>query len=783
MVLSLCVGIATQAQPEEPVAGYPLIVSPLDRAGTHIEYGPLADGTYGLSITGRTVLWWTILDRDARPYRHVELQADAALIQLAPRPGQTTPAPDRFLHLDPMEVLSIYLEGDVRVIEQERTITCQQLYYDLPARKALAIDAVLQTYNTVRNVPLYIRAARLRQQALDQFYGQKVIFTTSEFHLPQWSLSADSVTVTDNRVTDTTAGPKAIVVEMQDVRLMYYDKTILRLAKVRADLAGAYLPIRSVRAGYDDIWGGSVETRWYLPKVFGLQPPPWVDASLLVDYYSQRGPAIGTDVNYEQPQQFGRIRGYLIYDTGTDTLGNAPDRMNLQPPFLTRGRLTAQHRQFLPGSWQLTGEVSYLSDRNFLEQYYRQEFYCDKEQETLLHAKRIQENQGISILVKGRVNDFADTVTEIPSGQFHWIAQSFFNDRLTYYTDSYIGRLAYRPDHLGPPADLSGSFTFATTRHQLDMPLSIASVKFVPFIAAMAGYDDGKGYGIDLYENPTRASDHAFLGQAGLRVGLPTWHKVYPEVYSKLLDISQLRHLITGQLSLMNYYGKERADQRDVLALGISQRLQTRRGTGQRSRTIDWVQFNTELVFVDKDADVQIPNYILWHEPEIPLWQRRTTNIYGAARDYLGTNLLWQITDSTDLMADAYVDLADQRLCQLNLGISHVRWPDLRYYIGTRYLGTVGGITGQQASHVVTVAASYAIDPRYSLVVSSQYQLEQEKGLRHAITLIRRYHRLSYGLTISSDRSLDQISVVFGLWPQGLPEIGMGLDRHMGLGL
>jgi hypothetical protein len=38
-----------------------------------------------------------------------------------------------------------------------------------------------------------------------------------------------------------------------------------------------------------------------------------------------------------------------------------------------------------------------------------------------------------------------------------------------------------------------------------------------------------------------------------------------------------------------------------------------------------------------------------------------------------------------------------------------------------------------------------------------------------------------YGLTFSADESLDRQAVVFSIWPQGVPEMGFGQRRYMGL--
>jgi hypothetical protein len=247
-------------------------------------------------------------------------------------------------------------------------------------------------------------------------------------------------------------------------------------------------------------------------------------------------------------------------------------------------------------------------------------------------------------------------------------------------------------------------------------------------------------------------------------------------------------------LAVSHWEGESAGQQRDVLSLGFSQRLQTQRGTGPRKRTVDWLQWNLEAVWVDHDADPgPSPNHLIWSEPSVPLvnrfdrglppTDRRTSTLFGAYRDHLGTDLIWRLTDSTAILADGYYDLRDPGIGQFNVGISHVRWPDFSYYIGSRYIRDFENGLGQRGTHAVTLAATYRLDPRYAVVFSEQYDFDYGAGIRSAVTLIRQYHRLNYGLTFSADQSLEEVSVVFGLWPQGVPEMGVGLSRYMDLGL
>jgi hypothetical protein len=119
---------------------------------------------------------------------------------------------------------------------------------------------------------------------------------------------------------------------------------------------------------------------------------------------------------------------------------------------------------------------------------------------------------------------------------------------------------------------------------------------------------------------------------------------------------------------------------------------------------------------------------------------------------------------------------------QFNIGFSHLRWPDLGYYIGSRYLRRVDNGFGEKGSNAFTFAATYVLDPRYTLVFSQQFDFDYGANIRSDVTLIRRYHRICFGVTYSADESLEEHSIVFSLWPEGLPELAIGPREYTGLG-
>ncbi|MFA5252523.1 MAG: hypothetical protein WC454_08070, partial [Phycisphaerae bacterium] len=141
---------------------------------------------------------------------------------------------------------------------------------------------------------------------------------------------------------------------------------------------------------------------------------------------------------------------------------------------------------------------------------------------------------------------------------------------------------------------------------------------------------------------------------------------------------------------------------------------------------------------------------------------------------------IWRVSDTSAILSDLNFDIQSSDVQQFNIGFSHLVWPNLSYYIGNRYLKRVR-VLDEEGSSSFVFAATYVLDPRYTIVFAQEYDFDYGVSVRSDITLLRRYHRMYYGLTFSNDESLDRQAVVFSIWPQGLPEMGMGQKRYTGL--
>ncbi|MDD5458965.1 MAG: hypothetical protein PHF37_06205 [Phycisphaerae bacterium] len=766
---------------------YPVHIAPTGDKPIEIESTPL-DGNDVATVTNGIYLW------QRRPEGLLEFSADSAVIFYSQSQEVDKP------------IKAVYLSGDVTITQENRRITADEIFYDFENERALAVNAEIRTFDENRGIPIYVRAKQLRQVAENTFTAEDVTVTTSEFYKPQVSIEAAQILVTDSSVIEREAEKtpdSAFDAQMVGVKFKYGDTTMLYLPRMRAGMLRPDIPIKKLRVGQDSIYGTSVETDWFLSRLLGLKEPTGVDSTFSLDYMGKRGIGVGVEIEYTREDYFGRTIGYIIEDHGEDRLGRLDTRKNIEPDNDLRGWFDFQHRHFLPFNWQATMGINYSSDESFLEQFFPNEYY-DHERETYLHLKRLEDNWALSFLGKARINDFEDELEELPSVEYHLLGQSLFDDTATLYSDTQVSRLRQRIGDGHMITMDNEFFGFASHTSELDFPIKLNGLNLVPYISGTFGYDDRSGFRRSLVDGtatgPYGETD-VWIGQAGIRADTQFW-KVYPDIHSRLWDVNGVRHIIEPRILAAAFEESDSVvDQHDIFNLGLTQRWQTRRGSNENMRTVDWMRLDTDFVWVgnSEDESVGSPDRLLWNKPFVPLRVFSAPDIFngdltapasfaptalqrfenfGPRRSYFSTDYIWRISDTSAILSDLYVDTLDSTLEQFNIGYSRLVWPNLSYYVGSRYLRDVE-VLDEKGSNTVTFAATYVIDPRYTLVFAQQFDFDYGANNRSDISLIRRYHRMYWAFTYSADASLDNQSIMFSLWPQGVPELAIGQRRYM----
>ena len=782
----------------EDAVDYPVHVSSVWEPAPTIEVTSLPDEREVIIASGRFYLWQQLAEE-----RMIEFMADEVVLYVASDQFDMAEQ-GRGRQLGQGRIQAAYLSGDIVFTEADRTVRADELFYDFRRQQALVINASMRMFDPQRGIPIYLRAETLGRVSEHLFEAENVQLTGSEFYLPQMSLNVSRmVLLIDEQAVeqhDRVARDQARMYDatVYGVEARYEDIPFFWWPRMRTDFVRPDTPLSRIRIGNDSEMGTYVETRWQLARLLGLKQPPGMDSRLALDYFSKRGTGLGVESDYETDRSVGSVLGYVMTHRGQDRLGRIDARRRIDPQRDTRGRFTFRHREYLQDGWQVIAETSYLSDRTFQEWMYRDEFYTDKDQETLLYAKRIWDNQAFSILGKIRINDFQRDTDELPTLEYHRIGQSFWDHHLTWYSSTRVSRLRERFDKDGPQGQ-GGFYSFAYTRNQVDWPLMLGTFKVVPFAAGSYGFEDQDGFRTDLSGRAVDRKDSVFLGETGVRVSTMFW-KEDPTVRSQVWDLDGLRHIVMPYLETAVYHPTDSAiDMRDYLHIGTSQRWQTRRGGEHNRQSVDWMRLDVSGTWVSDTADSSIgpaptfdpatgqfagdPTYgparFVNHNPAMPFLPRRTDPYFGIARHTLNADYLWRISDTFTLLSDMNLDMHDAHIQQMNVGVSRYVHPDISYYVGSRYLRPLtvdipDENIFERGSHSVVGAIAWQLTPRYTATFSQEYNFQFGHNVRTDLAIVRQYHRLFYALTLSVDESLDRSRVMFSIWPQGVDELQTG---------
>lgn len=693
-----------------------------------------------------------------------------------PKPPAATGAEDQELQLLERSVSAAYLEGDVLLVYGDRVVRAERLYYDFARYRALILDGVFRVDIPERQIPLYVRADEIRQLSAREFSASKARVTTSEFYSPHYHVGADKVYIRDRTQRDAqgrTQRQIAGTYEMVNTTLNVAGVPIGYWPYSRGDVEASETLLRRFSTGYSGDFGVEAQTTWNFFSLIGAERPPGYDADLQLDYFSDRGPAIGINTNYQRDDYYGLSRGYYIRDRGDDNFGpfrdNSPDTEN-------RGRLLWRHRHYLPNDWEATLEFAYLSDPGFLEEYRKSEWFEGKEQETVLYLKRAKDTEAVTFLANWRTVDFVRQTEHLPELAYRRIGDTL--GPLGFYHESRVGAVRFRPEderdvleslrfRNDRPTDMTAR---ADVRQEAELPLKLPGGNLVPFATVRGSAWDGQPLA-------SGALWRGF-GVYGLR-GASYLSRVFDDVRSELFDIDRIRHVIRPELAAWVAHSNVRSDEITPFdegienidafygaVFGVKQAWQTKRGAASAQRTVDLLTLNVEAGLFGGDDIQEREKSVGYGNPLRPENSR--------TRNYAALDAAWRISDSTSLLYDLNYDLNDQHFDRHDISLAIERTPRLAYVLGWRSandidLSLVGG------------GFNYRLNEKHILSARTWYDLDRAKLGEITITYVRKLPRWYVGVTVEFDEVFDDTRFYVSLWPEGIPEWTLGSRRFTGL--
>lgn len=743
--------------------------------------------------------------------------------------------------------IELFLSGDVviRTLAAggggvDQVLRAEEIYYDVNRNRAVALHADLEMRSGNLFDSVHLRGSEVWRLGVNEWKAFQAETSSSKRpNDPNLTLTTREATLTQQYMIrrnifgipyrDLLTGETEVGYERTlSTRLSWLrvkDVPVIPFLPSKTDLDEPFGPLVGLGGGNDQIFGTQIYTTWDIYKLIGRRPPQGHRWRLDVDYLSDRGPALGSSYNYLTRDFFGLgqqangfVRLYGIQDDGVDQLGGGRPDIG-HPDF--RGRAQWRHNQDLyeygTSYVRTLAQASYLSDKDFLEQYYKQEFDMGMNQDNFLHLYGASGRWHGSGLIQGRVAQDWWTETEwLPRFDGGAIGNTFFRDRLVHSMDASVGYAQLRPATVPPlPILVSNAVPVDTGRFDMEHRLS-APFDLGPFRVNPYGLIDLTHYTHDIFgEDQTRV-----YGGGGASVSA-TVSRLYREAHSELFNVRGLFHKATFTADYSTYRSdtpyyllpqldpvfdnavdqsfrnirptpgiiyppgtqgsftypdlgyapsflfnpqfyairrgvENRIDTRDdmeVVRLDTRQRLQTKRGFPGAEHTVDWMTFNTG-VSLFPDAD---------------------RDNYGSSWAFLDYLYLWHIGDRFSMSSAGWFDPFYDGAKYFNVGMYFNRPDNTNFSLTYRH-------TDPLQSRAVTAAINYQLSRRYAVNLGTAYDFGLNESLTNSVSFARTGPDVTMMFGLSYNPLINNFGIQFSLIPNvaGLsPMRGFGSGSSM----
>ena len=198
--------------------------------------------------------------------------------------------------------------------------------------------------------------------------------------------------------------------------------------------------------------------------------------------------------------------------------------------------------------FRLQVEAAYVSDRHFLEEYYKRLFDVGLDQETLAYLIRQRENTAWTVMAEANLQDWYTDTQWLPKLDYYRLGDSFLGNLFTHYQHSGVD---YANTHTASEVNNPNIFAFipydpisntsgtletgrAFTNHEIDLPIQLDFLRVVPY---------AQGQAVGWNEQIGGESLGRLWGAVGARADVMAW-KAYRGVESELLNVHGLNHKI-----------------------------------------------------------------------------------------------------------------------------------------------------------------------------------------------------------------------------------------------
>ena len=489
----------------------------------------------------------------------------------------------------------IFAEGGVTLQNQDRVVTSDRLFYNFQTR-------AMQTDNfRAGQAPFFVEGTNIKGDATSNRYSAADVWlTTDDRSDPVLRLRTRHLSIVPGKYVEA----RGATLYAGKVPVFYFPYYRHRLDRPpnQWGLTPGY------RSRFGLFFEGSYD--WHLSDRLGGEAH--------LDYRTRRGWAVGLDTRYDLGQAgSGEASVYLLDDrdpaAGAGRLSRSTDFTDRN----NRHRLSLYHsvniRPDFTAKLVLQDQSDAFVNRDFFEGQFRRNPQPASHVEIAKHWR----NFSVSLLAQPRVDEFYQTVERLPEIRVTGLRQRLGASPVFYESETSVGHFRFRPANTDLGLHDYEAFR-ADTHQQLLLPHTYFGWLNVTPHA-----------GVRLTHYGATAGGDPALGQAGgmdrsvFNTGVELSFKAsstWANASSRLFDVDGLRHIVQPlanyiyvpepdkrpwelprfdrelqtlrlrPIDFPDYNSIDNIDSRNVVRLGIRNRLQTKRN-GQVDDLLNWELF------------------------------------------------------------------------------------------------------------------------------------------------------------------------------------------------
>ena len=343
----------------------------------------------------------------------------------------------------------VLLVGNVRIYSGEDLFNGQRAFYNMETKQMRALE-----FDGSHN-PLKFSSLSTRGFGTKQFTLSDSDITTSDSSNPDWHVHAKTIRLYPN--------DRVIMLNST----VYVGKIpIIWLPYIYTNLSHQGFQFAP---GYDSSWGGYLLTSYTFPLGTGDN----FLATVRQDYRTLLGYAVGFDAKLKfgkNDRNVGQFISYYAQDQKPSQKLGGPGELP-ETAAQDRYRVGYQGKLFLEDDIYATFDITKLSDRDFMQDFYPAENRTNPEPDNNITLTKLDDIYSLSLVTRWQMNSFQETTERKPEVAFDFKQEPLFGLPVYYDGTTALGQLnrKFAADSFG----IDYGATRFDTFHQLSAPQTL----------------------------------------------------------------------------------------------------------------------------------------------------------------------------------------------------------------------------------------------------------------------------------------------------------------------